>query len=71
MSMVSVSSYLKENDQVQARMTKLFRKSTHTLSSLLFFAYTWQTIIFLTVLRPFYENKRNEANTNVAFIELN
>ena len=52
LTMLSVSPLLSRD----SREANLVRKWTHSLNSILFFTYLWQTIIYFAVLRSYLED---------------
>ena len=67
MSIISVSPAV----SLDSREAKLLRKWTHWLNSVLFFVLLWQTIIYLTVLRPYFDEQRLKKPSIEVVINLN
>ena len=67
LTMLSVSPALSKD----SREAMLVRKWTHTLNSVLFFVYLWQTVIYFTVLRPYFDEQRVRQPSKGIIIDLN
>ena len=67
LTMLSVSPALSRD----SREAMLLRKWTHWLNSVLFFIYLWQSLIYFTVLRGYFDEQRLKQPSLVVVIDLN
>jgi len=67
LTMLSVSPALERD----SREAVLVRKWTHWLNSILFFVYLWQSLIYFTVLRGYFDEQRLKQPSLTVVIDLN